>query len=249
MNKTDYLAEANRQLNIREHYEPIPSLNTKEITKKIDNLLSQAVRDKIIDKDTKDKLIVKHPSISKFYLRPKIHREGNPGRPIVSSIKCPTENISAYVDTKSRSAVMKADSHIKDTTHFLLETKDLEISPSDILVVIDAKSLYTSIPHDEGIQAMKEALLNEGLEETQVWLITELAEIILKNNEFEFNGKYYLQCQGTAMGTRMAPQYANLFMTWLETKMLNDWENPEDVKFWKRFIDDIFMIAFIKGSP
>ena len=48
---------------------------------------------------------------------------------------------------------------------------------------------------------------------------------------------YYLQKQGTAMGTKMAPAYANLFMGMIETKMTN-----KHIKIWKRFIDDIFLI-------
>ena len=39
-------------------------------------------------------------------------------------------------------------------------------------------------------------------------VLTELIDIVLKNNEFEFNNNYYLQIQGTAMGTKMAPAYA-----------------------------------------
>ena len=34
----------------------------------------------------------------------------------------------------------------------------------------------------------------------------------------DINNKYYLQIQGTAMGTKMAPAYANLFMGKLEEK-------------------------------
>ena len=37
-----------------------------------------------------------------------------------------------------------------------------------------------------------------------------LVRQVLKNNEFEFNN-YYLQIQGTAMGTKMAAAYANLW--------------------------------------
>ena len=43
-------------------------------------------------------------------------------------------------------------------------------------------------------------------------VLTELMDLVLKNNVFEFNDKYYLQIQGTAIGTKMAPAYANLFM-------------------------------------
>ena len=31
-------------------------------------------------------------------------------------------------------------------------------------------------------------------------------------SNFAFNSKHYLQKHGTAMGTRMAPSYANLFL-------------------------------------
>ena len=35
---------------------------------------------------------------------------------------------------------------------------------------------------------------------------------ILKHNTFTFNDKYYLQTNGTAMGTKMAPAYAIISM-------------------------------------
>ena len=38
-----------------------------------------------------------------------------------------------------------------------------------------------------------------------------LWQVLTKNN-FQFNGKNYLQVSGTAMGTRVTPTYANLFM-------------------------------------
>ena len=50
-------------------------------------------------------------------------------------------------------------------------------------------------------------------------VIGELISMVLENNIFEFNEKYYLQTQGTAMGTKMAPAYANLFMGKIEIKL------------------------------
>ena len=71
-------------------------------------------------------------------------------------------------------------------------------------------------------------------------VLAELTEIVLKNNVFEFNNDYYLQIQGTAMGTKMAPAYANLFMGKLEEK-LKELGKP-NIILWKQFIDDIFII-------
>ena len=42
------------------------------------------------------------------------------------------------------------------------------------------------------------------------------------------------------MGTKLAPSYANLFMTKFEEKYVYTY--PLQPKLWKRFIDDIFMI-------
>ena len=50
----------------------------------------------------------------------------------------------------------------------------------------------------------------------------------------------WLQKHGTAMGTCMAPSYANLFMGALEEKMLET--SPEKPIVWLRYIDDIFFI-------
>lgn len=44
--------------------------------------------------------------------------------------------------------------------------------------------------------------------------------MIIERNSFEFNDKFYTQVTGTAMGTAMAPSYANLFMSELETRLL-----------------------------
>lgn len=41
--------------------------------------------------------------------------------------------------------------------------------------------------------------------------ILELLYINLTRNDFEFNGQYYLQTKGTAMGKRFAPAYANIY--------------------------------------
>ena len=64
--------------------------------------------------------------------------------------------------------------------------------------------------------------------------------MILTMNNFSFNDKHYLQTHGTAMGTRMAPSYANLFLAKFETGALS--RAPFQPFIWWRYIDDVFMI-------
>ena len=51
---------------------------------------------------------------------PKIHKQNNPGRPIVNGIGSIREKISAYVDQQIRHLVLKIPSYLKDTTHFII---------------------------------------------------------------------------------------------------------------------------------
>ena len=109
-----------------------------------------------------------------------------------------------------------------------------------ILGTLDVKSLYTNIPHTEGLEANR-GFLNKRIDQVvPTGFITRLMEFVLKNNNFTFNNEHYLQTQGTAMGTKMAPSYACLFMGDLELKLLHQSNHKPDL--WIRFIDDIFFI-------
>ena len=70
--------------------------------------------------------------------------------------------------------------------------------------------------------------------------LLELAEIVLKNNIFQFNEKTLKQLRGTAIGTKFAPPYAIIFMADLVERILKDIELQP--RKWWRYIDDIFFI-------
>ena len=98
------------------------------------------------------------PKTPKFYLRPKVHKEGNPGRPVVSSVNCHIANISKYVDYHLQPIVKEIPSYVKDTQDFLKKLEKVKDIPQEsLLVTLDAKSLYTNIPNNEGIKAVKES--------------------------------------------------------------------------------------------
>ena len=99
--------------------------------------------------------------------------------------------------------------------------KHLEVQNTDLLVTIDVKSLYTNIPHTEGIAAITRMLEETNLDTLQRMFITNLAYQVLTKNYFQFNGQIYRQIQGTAMDTKMAPNYAIIFMHYLEQNLIN----------------------------
>ena len=70
--------------------------------------------------------------------------------------------------------------------------------------------------------------------------LVNLAKVILDNNYFEFENNIYRQKLGTAIGTRFAPSFANMFMSRLEDNMLRECHSKPWV--WWRFFNDIFFV-------
>ena len=171
---------------------------------------------------------------------PKIHKKDNPGRPIVSSVGSLTEKISAWIDETLKPLARLVPSYTKDTTDFLNQIKNITLEDNSLMATIDVSALYTNIPHQEGLRAIRGWLLENNIPQDYTMLLTRLAEFVLTRNYFVFNGQVYLQVQGTAMGTRMAPNYSIIFMHVLETRMIDSY--PLKPTIWRRFIDDIFMI-------
>ena len=240
MNKADYIQEAHRQLFNPEHYKPLTLDPTTTYNKYIHHLIDQAWEIRDYNWHNQGCLQTKNPRTSTFYMLQKIHKPGNPGRPIVNSIGSITEKISAFVDSHLKQYTPRIPSYIKDTTHFINIMKNIQLDPEDLLVTIDVSSLYTNIPHNEGIAAINRMMEETGTDTLLRMFISNLAHQVLSKNFFNFNGQLFEQTQGTAMGTRMAPNYAIIFIHYLETNFLSNY--PKHPKTWLRFIDDIFMI-------
>ena len=70
------------------------------------------LKDGCSDEKTKQYVIQINVKPGRFYILPKIHKTGNPGRPVVSSNGHPTERISQFIDFHINPLVASLDSHI-----------------------------------------------------------------------------------------------------------------------------------------
>ena len=107
---------------------------------------------------------------------------------------------------------------VKDTNHFLEKLKDLgKVLPNAILVTADAVGLYPSIPHVAGLNALHEKLEERNDKRFPTADLVNIADFVLKNNYFEFDSCIKQQISGTAIGTKLAPPYACIFMDKVES--------------------------------
>ncbi|CAM5130490.1 unnamed protein product [Natator depressus] len=234
MNRSEYEQEAARQLSNTTFYKPLPSDPTESYQKHLQHLLKK-LPEKAQDQIRTDTPLEPRPGI--FYLLPKIHKPGNPGRPIISGIGTLTAGLSGYVDSLLRPYATSTPSYLRDTTDFLRKLQSIADLPDNtILATMDVEALYTNIPHKDGLQAIKNTIPDN----VTANLVAELCDFVLTHNYFTFGDNVYLQISGTAMGTLMAPQYANIFMADLEQRFLSS--RPLTPLLYLRYIDDIFII-------
>ena len=107
---------------------------------------------------------------------------------------------------------------------------------------MEVTSLYTNIPQEEGIETVCRAYViyyNNKIP-LPTRLINRALRLILQENSFQFMEAHYLQTHGTAMGTKMAVAFANMFMAKIETEILSK-TRYKPIAF-RRFKDDVFCL-------
>ena len=178
-----------------------------------------------------------------MHLLPKINKRlyDVPGKPVISNCGTPTEKVSESLDHHFKPVMQEGESYTKDTGDFLNKIKNINDIPENaILVTADVVGLYPSIPHQAGLEALREALDKMKTYEVPTRKLVKMAEFVLKNNYFEFSDKVFQQISGTAMGIKFAPPYACIFMDQVESKFLQT--QKFQPLLWFRYIDDIFFI-------
>ena len=142
------------------------------------------------------------------------------------------------------SPLVPNDYSCKDAFSFVSQIKYANLAKK-FLVSYDVTSLFTNIPLKETIDIAINLIFNDNpnLNITK----KELKKLFLfatSQTHFIFNGKFYNQIDGVAMGSPLTPALANIFMGFYESRWLNEY-NLNKPKFYLRYVDDI-LAAFDK---
>ena len=78
------------------------------------------------------------------------------------------------------------ETYIKDTNHFIEITKGITLEEGDKIISLDISSLYTNIPHEEGVQAV-EKFLSKHMDIKKAKMLAEITKLVLSGNIREFN--------------------------------------------------------------
>ena len=109
---------------------------------------------------------------------------------------------------------------------------------------LDVDSLFTNVPLEETINiSVNESFKSNGnIHDLNKKQITEMLSLTTKESIILFDMTFYTQVDGVAMGSPLGPSLANAFLCHHETKWLNDCPDKFKPVFYKRYVDDIFVL-------
>ena len=120
--------------------------------------------------------------------------------------------------------------HINSTQDFVEQVKHITLASRECLSSDDVSALFTSVPIDPALKIIKDLLVKDPtLKDRKVIGIDDiilLLEFCLKNTYFSFQGQFFEQVEGAAMGSPVSPIVANLYMEYLEQKALSTAPHP-----------------------
>ena len=215
--------------------------------RKINLIIRQLLQNKMISKKLehiiKPNNQLKTPNL---YFLPKVHKIPNiSGRPICSGNSHPAENISIYLDYILKPYVTENPIYLKDSPQLLNILNNINGIPEYALIFsLDVINMYPSIPLYDLINSINKTLesnpdlLKLNKFPTSPETILTLLKTVLFTNYSHFNGKFYKQIHGVAMGTPCACTITDIFMCNFVLEHFFKWTYQP--RLYKQYRDDSF---------
>ena len=186
-----------------------------------------------------------------FYAMPKVHKKPWQTRPIVSVSGSLLYGLGKWLDRQLQPFLTKLPTYLS-SSYCLKQDLDRLNGHSKLprcsLFTGDIVAMYPSIELTDAFARISEHLASHpDCPDGQATAILDALDLIMKNNCFRFGDTFWLQTDGTAMGTPPAPSFASLYYGIYELNLLSEFN--DSLLYLKRYIDDQFGIWIHHPDP
>ncbi|XP_044764491.1 uncharacterized protein LOC123321050 [Coccinella septempunctata] len=241
MYKDEYVTEAKKMLNDGATYRALPSDPTKRIQNKINNYLKLLKKDSIIT-ESQYKMLISYNNVApKIYFLRKTHKREVKLRPVVSSIKSPSYKIAKFLHEILSDVLSTSVFDVKNSFMLVEELKSTVVPDGYELVSLDVISLFTNIPKELVIKTIKDQWhYIKNFTNLRRKEFVHLVDLCFEGGYFVFEGVFYDQIEGTAMGSPASSTFAKLVMLALFTYVIS--KLNFHIPLIKLYVDDTLLL-------
>ena len=127
---------------------------------------------------------------------------------------------------------------VHDSFSFAIEVS--KFNSKNLMASLDVESLFTNIPLEETIDNIINDLFftNDKVHNFEKEELKELLTFAANESFFIFDGEYYTQIDGVAMGSPLGPKLVNAFLCHFEKKWLSECPVEFLPSVYKRYVDN-----------
>ena len=229
MDRDEYIKKAEELLK-EDTYKIMAEDPTNKQKNKLIQLLKKIKAEGGINEECYRKMYPTGAGTSKFYGLPKVHKAGVPLRPIVSSRGSVSYNTSKELARILKPMAGRSTFSVQNTMEFVEQVKNIKLQPHECLVSYDVKALFTSVPTKSAVNIIKQLLEDDKELQQRTTMTVQniicLLEFCINNTNFIFQGNYYEQTEGAAMGSPLSPIIANIYMEAFEKQAISTAPHP-----------------------
>ena len=157
MDREEYIRKAQALLDQPE-YKSIPSDPTTKYKNKLISILKSIKAEGGINEVTYRRLYPTGASSPKFCDLPKVHKQGMPLKPIVSSFGAVTYESAKELPKILKPLVGKSSHHVHNNQEFLQHLKGIQLGPDEVIISYDVKALFISVPIQPALNIIEKLL-------------------------------------------------------------------------------------------
>ncbi|XP_044747193.1 uncharacterized protein LOC123308546 [Coccinella septempunctata] len=218
-------------------YKKLKTDPTLRLERRANQLINELKIALIVDEITAQHMKQHNSVPPKLYGLRKTHKQELCIRPIVSCLGAPSYHISQFVHNILSMVNSTSPYTIKNSYEFVSFSETIVLPKGFMLYSLDVVSLFTNIPRDLVLSLIKEKwLFISAYTDMPKNLFIDIIAYIYDSSYFQFEGEFYQQIDGSAMGNPASPSLANFIMTYLIEKVLQKLKFI--VVFIKLYVDD-----------
>jgi len=125
------------------------------------------------------------------------------------------------------------------------DLSNIRINNQHKTTTLDIKDLYANLLVRNIISITKFWLDKYNNQNAITKHTLELIKLVLNQNYFQYNDKYYKPTQGTAMGSPLSCTLAEIYLQYIEELMVKHWMEMHEITYYRRYVDVIIIICHL----